>query len=65
MLEREESVNGRNVSIFGQFDPHIPGGSALDGATNMIVPATGHFRILGSATTHQAVLEGMRMLSTS
>jgi hypothetical protein len=63
MLGREESVNGSIVSIFGRFDPHIPGGSALDGATNVIVPASGHFRVLGSAQTHAAVLDGVRMLS--
>ena len=55
MLGRDESVNGRIVSVFGRFDPHIPGGSALDGATNVIVPASGHFRVLGSTHTHSAV----------
>jgi hypothetical protein len=63
MLGREDSVNGRIVSVFGRFDPHIPGGSALDGATNVIGPAVGHFRILGSPRTHAAVLDGVRMLS--
>lgn len=64
MLGRDESVNGRIVSVFGRFDPHIPGGSALDGATNVIVPATGHFRMLGSVKTHTAVLDAVRMLSS-
>ena len=63
MLGREDSVNGRIVSIFGRFDPHIPGGSALDGATNVIVPAAGHFRVLGSRATHEAVLDGVALLS--
>jgi hypothetical protein len=63
MLGRDDSVNGRIVSVFGRFDPHIPDGSALDGATNVIVPAQGHFRVLGSAQTHSAVLDGVRMLS--
>ena len=31
MLGSDASVNGRIVSIFGRFDPHIPEGSALDG----------------------------------
>lgn len=65
MLGRDESVNARIVSVFGRFDPHIPGGSALDGATNVIVPAQGHFRILGSTKTHAAVLDGVRMLSVA
>jgi hypothetical protein len=63
MLGNDESVNGRIVSVFGRFDPHIPGGSALDGATNVIVPASGHFRVLGSPHTHSAVIDGVRMLS--
>jgi hypothetical protein len=38
----------RIVSIWGWYDPHIPGGCALPGARNMEVPVGGHFRILGS-----------------
>lgn len=64
MLGRDESVNGRIVSVFGRFDPHIPDGSALDGATNVIVPDSGHFRVLGSPRTHAAVLDAVRMLSS-
>lgn len=63
MLGRETSVNGRIVSVFGPYDPHIPEGSALDGATNMVVPAPGHFRVLASAKTHRAVLEGIGLLA--
>ena len=64
MLGNEHSVNGRIVSVFGRFDPHIPDGSALDGATNVLVPASGHFRVLGSRRTHAAVIDGVRMLSS-
>jgi hypothetical protein len=64
MLGNEQSVNGRIVSVFGRFDPHIPDGSALDGATNVLVPASGHFRVLGSARTHAAVIDGVRLLSS-
>ena len=63
MLGNDQSVNGRIVSVFGHFDPHIPDGSALDGATNVLVPASGHFRVLGSPQTHSAVIDGVRMLS--
>ncbi len=38
----------RVVSIWGWYDPHIPGGCALRGARNIEVPVGGHFRILGS-----------------
>ncbi|CAM5427106.1 hypothetical protein GCM10023068_05690 [Leifsonia shinshuensis] len=41
---------GRIVSVWGWYDPHIPGGCALPGAVNVEVPVGGHFRILGSPT---------------
>ncbi|PVZ93651.1 alpha/beta hydrolase [Amnibacterium flavum] len=41
-------VNARITSIWGSFDPHIPGGSHLDGATNVRLHGAGHFRIIGS-----------------
>ncbi|WP_169581931.1 MULTISPECIES: hypothetical protein [Microbacterium] len=63
MLGRETSVNGRIVSVFGPYDPHIPEGSALEGATNIAVPTPGHFRVLSSPKTHTAVLDGIRLLS--
>lgn len=62
-LGRETSVNGRIVSVFGPYDPHIPEGSALDGATNVLVPTAGHFRVLGAATTHEAVIEGVALIA--
>ena len=51
MLGSAASVNGRIVSVFGTFDPHVPDGSALDGATNVRVPVAGHFRVLGAPET--------------
>lgn len=63
LLGRETSVNGRIVSIFGPFDPHIPDGSMLEGATNVRVPAAGHFRVLGAPATHRAVLDAVQLLS--
>lgn len=63
MLGRETSINGRIVSVFGPFDPHIPEGSALDGATNVSVPTPGHFRVLSSRETQRAVIEGVALLA--
>jgi hypothetical protein len=63
MLGRETSVNGRIVSVFGPFDPHIPEGRALDGATNVRVPMPGHFRVLDSRVTQQAVIDGIARLA--
>ncbi|WP_203138599.1 esterase/lipase family protein [Microbacterium sp. JZ31] len=45
-LARETAVNARIVSIYGRFDPHIPGGSELAGAHNVVLETGGHFRIL-------------------
>ena len=47
-LAAESAANERIVSVFGWFDPHIPGGSALAGARNVELPVGGHFRILAS-----------------
>lgn len=61
-LGRETSVNGRIVSIFGRFDPHIPDGSVLDGAANVAVPGVGHFLVLAHAATHRAVIDAIASL---
>lgn len=62
-LGRETSINGRIVSIFGRFDPHIPEGSALDGATNVEVPGVGHFLVLTHPATHRAVVDAIALLA--
>lgn len=45
-LGRALKPNARIVSIFARFDPHIPEGSELAGATNIRLDTGGHFRIL-------------------
>lgn len=55
LLGKELAVNARITSIYGVFDPHIPGGSMLDGATNIQLEVAGHFRIMGDAALQQAV----------
>ena len=50
LLGADREVNARITSIFGEFDPHIPGGSALLGARNVRLDGEGgHFRLLGTA----------------
>ncbi|WP_350348181.1 alpha/beta fold hydrolase [Agromyces sp. G08B096] len=63
MLGGAGDVNGRIVSIFGGYDPHVPEGSALDGATNVLLPVDGHFTILRAPETESAVLEGLEYLA--
>jgi hypothetical protein len=50
-------LNSRITSIYGEFDPHIPGGSELPGATNVRVPVVGHFRVLADRRVIRAVLD--------
>lgn len=55
-LAAARAVNERVVSIYSTFDPHIPEGSELPGATNIPLPLPGHFRILSQPETLSAVL---------
>ena len=45
-LAGNAAVNRQITSIYSSWDPIIPNGSVLDGATNIELPVTGHFRIL-------------------
>jgi pimeloyl-ACP methyl ester carboxylesterase len=60
-LARERVVNERIVSVFGQFDPHIPGGSELVGAKNVRLDTGGHFRVLA----HPRVMAEVALLAGS
>lgn len=58
-LTAELVVNSRITSVSGPFDPHIPGGSDLDGATNVHVTMPGHFRILADPELGPVVLRAL------
>ncbi|MGG6379969.1 esterase/lipase family protein [Paenarthrobacter sp. NEAU-H11] len=60
-LAREEAINSRITSIYGPFDPHIPEGSVLPGATNIELPTAGHFRILGDPETARIIVEQLNL----
>lgn len=62
-LQRDATVNAHIVSIFGTLDAHVPEGSALSGATNVIVPAAGHFRLTASPTAHRAAIDAVAALA--
>lgn len=62
-LAASREVDRHIVSIYGRFDPHIPGGSHLEGAHNIQLETRGHFRPLADARVHEAVLEGIRHLT--
>jgi triacylglycerol lipase len=54
-LAQSAEINHRITSIFSVWDPIIPNGSVLDGATNLELPVTGHFRILDRPDLLEAV----------
>lgn len=55
-LGSARELNARVTSIYPRFDPNIPEGSMLDGATNIEIPVVGHFRILDEPATVDAVV---------
>lgn len=55
-LAARTDLNARITSIYPSFDPHIPDGSSLPGATNVPVAAMGHFRILSDPEALDAVV---------
>lgn len=62
-LAREVAAHARIVSVHARFDPHVPSGSALDGAVNVRLPLDGHFRVLDDPSLHAAVLEAVARLA--
>jgi predicted alpha/beta hydrolase family esterase len=58
-LARQLTVNSRIVSVYADFDPHIPEGSELAGAKNVRLDTGGHFRILA----HPRVLAELAVLA--
>lgn len=41
-------ANKNIVSIYAEFDPHIPGKSAIEGGQNIELPINGHFLLLSN-----------------
>lgn len=63
-MTREQAINSRITSLYGVFDPHIPEGSVLPGATNIELASAGHFRILGDRETARLVVAQLAAGST-
>lgn len=61
-LALQLAAHSRIVSVYGVFDPHVPGGSALAGATNVQLPVMGHFRTVAHPAVQSAVLEHVERL---
>ena len=62
-LQADTALNHKIVSIYPEFDPHIPGGSALAGAVNIELPIAGHFRTLQDETLLAAVTRAVQRLA--
>lgn len=58
-LAEERAVDRQIVAVRASWDPHIPGAGELPDATNVTVPAMGHFRILADAHTQDVVLSAV------
>ena len=56
-LSAERAVNERITSVYSRWDPHIPVGSALDGAQDVVLETPGHFRPLADPRLHELLLE--------
>jgi hypothetical protein len=54
-LAKNAEANAKITSIFSSWDPIIPNGSRLEGATNLELPVTGHFRILDRPALLEAI----------
>lgn len=67
ILTNLASLTGFNTqiySLYSTFDPHIPGGSKLEGAHNIqIKSANGHFSVLNNPDMHAAILESIAKLN--
>ncbi len=55
LLTSHSEINKNIISLYGEFDPHIPKGSYLEGATNIQLPMRGHFRIMKNKYLHEAI----------
>jgi predicted alpha/beta hydrolase family esterase len=58
-LALQLTVNARIVSVYPDFDPHIPEGSELAGAKNVRLDTGGHFRVLA----HPRVMAELAVLA--
>lgn len=56
-LAAEVEVNRRITSVHAFWDPHIPGGSALDGAQDVVLDTPGHFRPLADPQLQALLLD--------
>lgn len=54
-LARKRAAHSRITSVFSKFDPHIPGGSHLADAENIVLERFGHFRVIADPRPLQII----------
>jgi triacylglycerol lipase len=54
-LRANLELNAHITSIYGRFDPHIPGGSFVEGARNVQLETMGHFRPIADRRVLQEI----------
>lgn len=59
LLAKDALSNAKITSLYSLFDPHIPDGSFLKGATNHQLDMRGHFRIMSSKQLHRTVIQAL------
>jgi hypothetical protein len=62
-LAGELVVNERITAVYPRFDPHIPETGHLEGATNIELPLSGHFRPLGDPVLIDVVMREVERLA--
>lgn len=59
LLAQDIQSNKKITSIYSTFDPHIPGGSYLEGASNIQLESNGHFRSIKDSRLHTHVVRSL------
>ncbi len=62
LLNTHPHINAHIVSIYADFDPHIPAKSFLPGAENAELPLAGHFVLLRNRVLGEAVERAVRQM---
>jgi pimeloyl-ACP methyl ester carboxylesterase len=62
-LAAGRAVDARITAVYPRFDPHIPETGRLEGATNVELPLSGHFRPLGDPSLVEVVVREVGRLA--
>lgn len=62
-LSAQRHADAHITSVYALWDPHVPEGGELPGATNVRVPHRGHFRILGIPAVQDVVVDAVEEIA--